>query len=242
MWWIRLVKTCSGFALACAVMCRSCGVMRSGLWVPVIVPPDTSLSPASPSLQWVPWVSVPHLLGFSCSLPSVLCSAKTTVAPSRIASHARSRPDTLYPPCVLRPSGRCRRCAVPARRLALLVLRRASPVSAQGDHGPLEFPGYPCAYMPRSRTPVVSPRLAFASPGLVAFRRSQTVGFPGSHRLSSRTTTMTFSGLYHAACTLATPGFTHPLTGYACRFATESAAHLLWRESHGFPCSPAGQH
>lgn len=201
--------------------------MRCGLWVPVIVPPGKTLSPASPSLQRVPRVSVPRLLGFSCSQPSVLCSAKTTVAPSRVASHARSRPDTLCPRVRFRPSGRCLRCAVPARLLALLVLRRASPVSSQGDHGPLEFPGYPCAYMPRSRTPVVSPRLAFASPGLNAFRRSQTVGFPGSHRLSSRTTTMKFSGLYHAACTLATPGFTHTLAVYACRFATESAAHLL---------------
>lgn len=80
--------------------------MRCGLWVPVIVPPGKTLSPASPSLQRVPRVSVPRLLGFSCSQPSVLCSAKTTVAPSRVASHARSRPDTLCPRVRFRPSGR----------------------------------------------------------------------------------------------------------------------------------------
>lgn len=40
--------------------------------------------PASPSLQWVPWASVPHLLSLlSCRRLSVLCSAKTAGSPSR---------------------------------------------------------------------------------------------------------------------------------------------------------------
>ena len=46
-------------------------------------------------------------------------------------------------------------------------------------------------------------------------------------RLSSWTTTTLFSGLGHAACTLATPGFIRTLAGYARRFATDSVANLL---------------
>jgi hypothetical protein len=36
--------------------------------------------PASPSLQWVPWASVPHLPAAACTATSVLCSAKTASA------------------------------------------------------------------------------------------------------------------------------------------------------------------
>ena len=61
-----------------------------------------------------------------------------------------------------------------------------------------------------------------------AFRQNKNVGFPPARAgVSSRTTTIQFSELSHAACTLATPGFTHTLTGYACRFTSDSAAHLL---------------
>jgi hypothetical protein len=56
---------------------------------------------------------------------------------------------------------------------------------------------------------------------------------PALAGLSSRTTKIKFSELSHAACTLATPGFTHTFTGYACRFATELAAHLFLWELHG---------
>ncbi len=46
-------------------------------------------------------------------------------------------------------------------------------------------------------------------------------------RLSSWTTTTLFSGLGHAACTLATPGFIRTLAGYARRFTRDSVANLL---------------
>ena len=36
-----------------------------------IFPPSRTLCPASPSLQWVPWASVPHLLGLR-SAPQTL--------------------------------------------------------------------------------------------------------------------------------------------------------------------------
>jgi hypothetical protein len=47
-----------------------------------------------------------------------------------------------------------------------ILFRRASPVSPQGDDGPLKFLGYPCMYMPRSSIPVVSPSLALTLRGL----------------------------------------------------------------------------
>jgi hypothetical protein len=42
---------------------RSCGDTVCGPGVPPVVPSDGSLCPASPSLQWVAWVSLPHLTG-----------------------------------------------------------------------------------------------------------------------------------------------------------------------------------
>ena len=48
---------------------RSCDDTVFGLGVPPVVPFNRTLCPASPSLQWVPWVSVPHLagLGIHCN-------------------------------------------------------------------------------------------------------------------------------------------------------------------------------
>ena len=42
---------------------RSCGDTVCGPGVPPVVPLGRTLCPASPSLQWVPWVSVPHFPG-----------------------------------------------------------------------------------------------------------------------------------------------------------------------------------
>jgi hypothetical protein len=61
-----------------------------------------------------------------------------------------------------------------------VCLSRCSP---QGDGGPLEFPGYPCVYMPRSQTPVVSSRLAIPSPELVPSVHSTTSAFPSTRRI-----------------------------------------------------------
>ena len=65
--------------------------------------------------------------------------------------------------------------------------------------------------MPRSWTPVVSFQLAFAFPGLLPSVSRKTSAFPACAGLSFRTTTIIFSELCHAACTLATPGFIHTL-------------------------------
>ena len=97
----------------------------------------------------------------------------------------------------------------------LLVTRSPIPGIQQGErwlsqvpelplwlHAPLSDPGgvlNPCHIASRT----------------AAFRRLQTVGFPlrttGRDILMS--TTIPISGLNHAACVLATPGFVRPLTG-----------------------------
>jgi hypothetical protein len=196
------------------------------------LPPGSALCPASPSLQWVPWVSVPHLLGFSSSQPSVLCSAKTTVSPSRVASlHAR------FPiPCgcsleFVSPSGITVRCA--------LDLDSAWPYFFTG----VAFTGYlhkemtvlsssqaaPLCTCPARRSrwcPFSSPlRLQDHSlPGPPTRRLSRAFA-----RLSSWTTTIQISGLSHAACTLATPGFIRTLTD------THAGSLEIWwlTSSHG---------
>jgi hypothetical protein len=53
--------------------------MVGGLGVSPIVPPSRTFCPASPSLQWVPWAAVPHLLGLQ-----VCPAAPRSYAPLRL--------------------------------------------------------------------------------------------------------------------------------------------------------------
>ena len=94
----------------------------------------------------------------------VLCAAKTTPCPSRVAA----LPDTA-------PASRRSWCPHRARGLG------EAPRSRQGlwspgppirelcteTGGSPKFPSYPCEDMPRSQTPVVSCALAIAHPGLL---------------------------------------------------------------------------
>jgi hypothetical protein len=68
--------------------------------------------------------------------------------------------------------------SAPGRFCIPVCLSRWSP---QGDGGSLEFPGYPCVYMPRSKTPVVSSRLAMTPPGLMPSDSYRSSAFPISH-------------------------------------------------------------
>jgi hypothetical protein len=115
--------------------------------------------------------------------------------------------------------------SAPGRFCIPVCLSRCSP---QGDGGPLEFPGYPCVYMPRSQTPVVSSRLAIPSPELLPSVHSTTSAFPSPRRviLSDHKYTI-FGAQSRGLHTRYTWLHTHPL-GYACRFTTDPAANLLW--------------
>ena len=115
---------------------------------------------------------------------SLLCSAKTTASPSRVASLCRSLPNTSLAPIRFvslfgSPAGwGPPACAWPFG----IPVRRTAPVAlSRGDGGPLEFPGYPFAYMPRSQTPVVSSRLAISPPGRMPSGLTKPSAFPSSH-------------------------------------------------------------
>ena len=80
--------------------------------------------------------------------------------------------------------------------------------------GSPKFPSYPYGCMPRSQTPVVSSTLAISRPGLLPSGACKPSAFPSLPLKDILvSTTLHISGLHHAACVLATPGFVRPLTG-----------------------------
>jgi len=132
---------------------------------------------------------------------------------------------------------RCR----PSQRLAAFVFRFAFPVFHHKELAALSSsqttPVRTCPARGLRWCPLDSPwRLLDSCLPAQPNRRLS----PTRTGLSLRTTTLKFSQLCHAACTLATPGFTHTLTGLPCRFTTDSAAHLLWWDLYGMPYSPTG--
>ena len=158
--------------------------------------------------------------------PAVLCLAKTARCPSQGASLVAGSPI----PCPL-PHGLCSSRLVARGESSHptpgLLVNRYPSSSGGGDKetaGSLQFPNYPCEYMPRSQTPVVSHPLGLTGIGLLPSGRCKPSAFPlgFSERLSCWTTIIPISGFNHAACTLATPGSIPPLTG------THAGSLLTW--------------
>jgi len=152
---------------------------------------------------------VPHLSGpRHCDAPSVLCSAKTAAAPSRVASHHARFPV----PCLLHLFARRPEEApwtTPGPLLCRWTLFRHSARRT--------------AALPSSRVtlvdtcPALRPRWCLgahlSAPVTAAFRAD------ARRRLSHArgvvillTTTFNVSGLHHTACILATPGSAPPVT------------------------------
>ena len=109
-------------------------------------------------------------------------------------------------------------------------------------YGSPKFPSYPYGYMPRSRTPVVSRRHRHSAFTTAAFRSSRRRRLsPATAGLSYRPQQSAISGLSHAACTLATPGFAPPIAGThagslpACRLSFGRVGLAPYRRS------PTGQ-
>src|SRR6185295_7325591 len=147
-----------------------------------IVPSSKLFCPASPSLQWVPWASVPHLL-LEQLLPrssSVLCSATTAIVllgSLHLSLSSRYLACSLLL-CVPLPARWMAKDATPApgllltrypfssgilaRRLLALTSSRATPLdTCPAPIRPRWSPGY----------------LPFSATRIVAFRRMQSVGF-----------------------------------------------------------------
>jgi hypothetical protein len=138
-----------------------------------VVPSGRTLCPASPSLQWVPWTSVPHLPDPGCfrdhwyydrlRLPDALLTAL------RLSLALR------YHACFLAS-------LVVARKRITDALDFVPPVSIRlfcmETSGSPKFPSYPFACMPCSQTPVVSSPDRPIPDRTAAFRSFDGVGFP----------------------------------------------------------------
>jgi hypothetical protein len=186
--------------------------MVGGLGVSPRCPPSRTFGPASPSRPWVPWASVPHLLGLQ-GYPA---------DPRHDAPLRRPQPrlGVLRWSLVRRYLGVIL-CFTPSRvpgprhpaGLGGFLPRLPDPAHSQGalwlsqvpecplcKHAPLSDPGGVLTTRPRvSRT--------------AACRGMERVGFSLALTREGllRTTTRPMSGLNDAACFRTTPGFTHPI-------------------------------
>ena len=153
----------------------------------------------------------------------------TTASPSRFSSlFARSPISCVSPVSFVSLSARFQELGKPFSAWPFLYSGLPVPVYSARRWRSSRVSRLPlCVHAPLVDSGgVLSTRLCVSRTG--AFRQNKNVGFPPARTgVSSRTTTIQFSELSHAACTLATPGFTHTLTGYACRFTSDSADHLL---------------
>jgi hypothetical protein len=180
--------------------------MVGELEVSPISPPSQTVCLASPSLQWVAWVSLPHLLRYYAPLrlPAV-----------RFGSlRFRSLPNTLSASSLCVPCGSLITRSLPSTP-GLLVDRYPS---SSGSHnketaGSPKFPSFPSDDMLRSpQTPVVSCPLAVSLTGLLPSTRARVSAFSlASPGIILWTTTLLISELHDAACRLATPGSVPPL-------------------------------
>ena len=143
-------------------------------------------------------------LGLTSPRSTVLCDATTATWPSRGSSLVARSPI----PCLLLAV-----CGLPAG----LVAWSKRPAHARAFGHPVPHSGSVTRSqmaLPRSRVPplktcpALRPRWCPAH----APKRTQDCCLPatGNRRLP---TTLPFSGLHHAACLLATPGFVRPLAG-----------------------------
>jgi hypothetical protein len=175
-----------------------------------------SLSCVGP-LHALPDVAFPPVgrLGLTSPPSSVLCDATTAAVSLSGRFACRSLPDTL-PASVVRgiPDGLVARRKLPVTP-GPVVTRSPTPGIAQGDTWLSQVPEFPLwRHAPLSDPGgVLHPR--HIASRTAAFRRLHTVGFPLDPALRDilLSTTIHISGLNHAACLLATPGFVRPLAG-----------------------------
>ena len=188
--------------------------MVGGLEVSPIVPPSRTFCPASPSLQWVPWASVPHLPGRQALAhrPSVRCSATTATTPSRPPPvvpcspipwcdpllHSQPGPRTTPPRWARRFSIPAPRSGTFPRSVVALPSSRVTPLNACPALRPRWCPQHsPSRVQDCCLPPLAKRRLS-------PLVRTEAILL---------TTTIHISGLNHAACVLATPGSIPPIAG-----------------------------
>ena len=167
------------------------------------------LCSTAPSLPWVAWASLPHLRRYYAPLrlpPLRLRSLRLSLASRYLACFHRS-----WSP--IRARGR-EEAPGHARAFGHPV-PHSSGNCRQGDRWLSHVPKFPLWRHAPLSDPGGVLRTRQNAPRTAAFRSLETVGFPLDTSLRDIlwTTTILFSGLNHAACRLATPGFVRPLTG-----------------------------
>jgi hypothetical protein len=145
--------------------------MVGDLEVSPLYPPSRTVCPASPSLQWVAWASLPHLPRYCAPLrlPTVPLGSL----------RVRSLPNTLSAPSVCVPSGSQGIGSAPLAP-GLLVNRYPSSSGSKDKEtgGSPKFPSFPSDGMLRSpQTPVVSCLARLNASRTAAFHSRQSVGF-----------------------------------------------------------------
>jgi len=166
------------------------------------------LCPTAPSLPWVAWASLPHFLRYYAPLrlpPPHLRSLRLSLA-SRYPACSRGSWYPLRARHLLEAPDDARAFGHPVPH---------SGNRCQGDRWLSQVPKFPLWRHAPLSDPGGVLRTRQNAPKTVAFRSLETVGFPLDTSLRDilLTTTILISGLNHAACVLATPGFVRPLTG-----------------------------
>ena len=158
--------------------------------------PTGILCPTSPSLPWVAWASLPHVLWYYTTLrlpPVPLGVLRLALVPRYLACFPRSW-------CPSRARGQAE-APGHARAFGRPVPQSGAVTRSQ-------------VALPSSRVPPVKPCPALRPRWCPAHspKRTQDCCLPATeHR--RLTTTLSISWLHHAACLLAPPGSVRPLTG-----------------------------
>src|SRR5574341_2163396 len=134
--------------------------MVGDLEVSPIYPPNRTVCPASPSLQWAPWAAVPHLLGRWLTATDLRYYAPLRLPSAPLGSlrFLGSLPDTLSAPllCVPLPVRGLPGAACPRQGSWSAGTPALPACSDKESEGSPKFPSSPCEPMPRSQTPVGS--------------------------------------------------------------------------------------
>jgi hypothetical protein len=175
------VTTSAGYWIACGAIRWRVVEMVGGLGVAPLFPPRSTFCPASPSLPWVPWASVPHLPGLQ-----VWPAAPRYDAPLR---RPRLRLGVLRVSRVRRDPGVVlfftpSQVTGPRHPAGLggVLPRLSAPAMPTERRGSPTFPRAPSDDLPRAQTPVVSWALALAHPGLRPSGAWQPAAFPAIPR------------------------------------------------------------
>jgi hypothetical protein len=166
-------------------------------------PSNSSFRSAAPSLQRLPWASVRRLRRYR----ELLRLLRTPLPALRSPSHENPWGHRL----VLRAKPGAGGQPRSAGRFDPRVRPSVSRSRSQEVRRSPKFPSLPCEHMPRSQTPATQ-RL---------HRPSEPSVLPSGRCKPSASTTLQISGLHHAACVLAPPGFAPRLAATHAGLATD---------------------